>query len=59
MDMKDNEETILGQSIVGCIEIDKTYTWNPETVLPGVERKDILGIEAPFWAEFIYTPEDI
>ena len=59
MDMKYNEDTILGQSSVGYIEIDKTYNWNPETILPGVKRKDILGVEAPLWTEFIYTPEDI
>ena len=44
---------------MGYVEVDKTYNWNPETILPGVDKDSILGVEAPLWTEFIYTREDI
>jgi hexosaminidase len=59
MDMKYNQQTTLGQSSVGYIEVDKTYQWHPETVLPGVDKNSILGIEGPCWTEFIYTQDDL
>ncbi len=42
----------------GMTPLKKTFDFNPE--LPGVTRKDcILGIEAPLWAEYVESENDI
>jgi hexosaminidase len=39
--------------------VDSAYTWDPATLVPGIGRENILGIEAPLWTETIVTMDDI
>ncbi len=59
LDMKYNSTTTLGLKWAGYIEVDTAYTWNPETLIPGVSRKDILGIEAALWSETVTNLDEI
>jgi hexosaminidase len=59
MDMQYDSTTKLGLHWAAYIEVDKAYDWNPATLVNGIERKDIIGVEAPLWTETIVTMEDI
>lgn len=49
----------LGLHWAGYIELDSAYIWHPATMVPGISRDDILGIESPLWSETIKTLDDI
>ncbi|MCM5664426.1 beta-N-acetylhexosaminidase [Galbibacter mesophilus] len=53
MDMKYDSLTKLGLNWAGYIDVETGYNWNPDEILTGVTRKDILGVEAPLWTETI------
>ena len=59
MDMQYDSTTKLGLHWAGFIEVDSAYIWNPTTVQEGVERKNIMGVEAPLWSETLVTRQDI
>lgn len=59
MDMQYDSTTRLGLHWAAYIEVDKAYDWNPATLVTGIERKDIIGVEAPLWTETIATMDDI
>ncbi len=59
MDMKYDSTTVLGLKWAGFIEVDHAYTWSPDTVVPGLQKEQILGIEAPLWSETLEKIEDI
>jgi hexosaminidase len=59
LDMKYDSTTVLGLKWAGYIEVDTAYLWNPSSLIPGVQRSSILGIEAPLWSETISTIEEI
>lgn len=59
MDMQYDSTTKLGLHWAAYIEVDEAYNWNPATLVSGIERKDIIGIEAPLWSETIATMNDI
>jgi hexosaminidase len=59
IDMKYDSATILGLHWAGYIEADKAYNWNPETLVPGIGRDKILGIEAPLWTESITNLKEL
>jgi len=59
LDMKYNESSPLGLDWAGYIELDSAYSWDPLTMVKGVTKEDILGIESPLWAETIQTIDDI
>lgn len=59
MDIKYHEDTKLGLNWAGYIEVDKAYSWNPDTIASNIMGEDILGIEAPLWTETVETMDDI
>ncbi|MGZ5221607.1 MAG: beta-N-acetylhexosaminidase [Chitinophagaceae bacterium] len=59
MDMQYDSTTRLGLHWAAYIEVDKAYSWNPSTLVSGIERKDIIGVIAPLWTETIANMNDI
>ncbi|WP_082569103.1 beta-N-acetylhexosaminidase [Microbacterium sp. Root180] len=43
----------------GPTSVQRAYDWEPSDVVEGIEESDILGVEAPMWAETIRTAADI
>ncbi len=59
IDMKYDSTTVLGQKWAGYIEIDSSYIWDPATLVPGIGKENILGVEAPLWTETITNMEEL
>lgn len=59
LDMKYEESTPLGLFWAGYTSVQKSYSWDPGTEIPGVNDNNILGVEAPLWTETIRTMDDI
>ncbi len=59
LDMKYDSATTLGLKWAGYIEVDTAYIWNPATLVAGINKSNILGIEAPLWSETISTMDEI
>jgi hexosaminidase len=59
IDMKYDSTTTLGLNWAGYIEVDSAYIWDPATLVPGIGKDNILGIEAPLWTETITTMDEI
>ena len=58
MDMKYNPRTPIGYRWAGYIDVKKSYSWRPDTLLD-ISKEQILGIEAPLWTETVKTLDDI
>lgn len=43
----------------GPTSVQRAYDWEPAAIIDGIEESDILGVEAPMWAETIRTAADI
>lgn len=52
-DMQYDSTSIFGLHWAAYIEIDDAYNWNPATLVPGIAYDNIVGVEAPLWAETI------
>jgi hexosaminidase len=59
LDMKYNENTPLGLSWAGFIEVADAYGWDPGGYLQGVPEASILGVEAPLWSETLENSDHI
>lgn len=59
LDMQYDSTTKLGLHWAAYIEVDKAYNWDPTTLVNGIVKENILGIEAPLWSETISTLDDI
>jgi hexosaminidase len=59
MDMKYDAASPLGLDWAGLIEVETGYAWDPVKVLPGIVEENMLGVEAPLWAETLEDIEDI
>jgi len=59
LDMKYDKQTKLGQDWAALIEVDQSYDWNPATLVSGIARENILGLEAPLWTETITNMDEI
>jgi hexosaminidase len=53
LDMQYDSTSQYGLHWAGYIEVDSGYLWDPTTIAPGIEREDIIGIEAPLWSETV------
>ncbi|GHB88564.1 beta-N-acetylhexosaminidase [Persicitalea jodogahamensis] len=53
LDMQYDSTSKYGLHWAAYIELDSAYNWEPSTMVSGVSRKDILGVEAPIWTETI------
>ncbi len=59
LDMQYDSTTKLGLHWAAYIEVDKAYNWNPTTLVNGIGKENILGIEAPLWSETISNSDEI
>jgi len=59
LDMKYDENTPLGLSWAGFIEVADAYGWDPGTYLTGVPESAIRGVEAPLWSETLENSDHI
>ena len=59
MDMKYDSISPLGLNWAGYLEVDRAYDWTLAGKVEGINKEDIIGIEAPLWAETIETIDDI
>jgi hexosaminidase len=59
LDMKYDSTTALGLNWAGNIEVDHGYNWYPESLIPGVEKENILGIECPLWTETVTNMDEV
>lgn len=53
LDMQYDSTSTFGLHWAAYIPVDSAYIWNPQAYAAGIEKKDILGIEAPLWSETI------
>ncbi|WP_373515863.1 beta-N-acetylhexosaminidase [Persicitalea sp.] len=53
LDMQYDSTSKFGLHWAAYIEMDSSYNWEPSTMVPGVTKDDILGVEAPIWSETI------
>jgi hexosaminidase len=58
-DMQYDSTTPLGLHWGGYIDVDKAYDWNPTEFVKGITEAEVVGIEAPLWAETIKKYADI
>jgi hexosaminidase len=59
LDMKYDENTVLGLDWAGLIEVRTAYDWNPGPHVTGVPVSAVLGVEAPLWSETLRSIADI
>ncbi len=59
LDMKYDTATRLGLHWAGYVNVKRAYNWEPDTLIKGVTKDDIAGIESPLWTETITSLKDI
>ncbi|SFB11108.1 beta-N-acetylhexosaminidase [Algoriphagus aquimarinus] len=59
LDMQYDSTSRLGLHWAAYIELDDSYNWDPATYADGINKTDILGVEAPLWTETITNRADI
>jgi hexosaminidase len=59
IDMKYDSTTVLGLHWAGYVEVDSSYIWNPATLVPGIKKENILGVEAALWTETITNMDEL
>lgn len=59
LDMQYDSTTKLGLHWAAYIEIDNAYNWDPATLVPGIQKENILGIEAALWSETVTNMDEI
>ncbi|MBY0435495.1 MAG: beta-N-acetylhexosaminidase, partial [Cyclobacteriaceae bacterium] len=59
MDMSYDSTQRLGLHWAAYIEVDSAYIWDPATLIPGIGRDNIIGIEAALWSETITNIDEI
>ena len=53
LDMKYDSLTVSGLKWAGYVPVEKGYSWDPVALVEGIEKEDILGVEAPLWSETV------
>ena len=60
LDMKPTESIELGLTWAnGPTSVERSYSWEPSSLIAGIGEDDILGVEAPLWTETIRNLEAI
>ena len=59
IDMKYNKSTKLGLHWAAYIEVDEAYNWDPASLVPGLGKEHIVGVEAPLWTETLTNIDEI
>jgi len=52
-DMKYDDNTELGLKWAGLVDVRTAYDWDPATFFKGIVESNIIGVEAPIWAETV------
>ncbi len=53
LDMQYDSTSTYGLHWAGYVEVDKAYNWDPAKLIPEIKKENIIGIEAPLWAETV------
>jgi hexosaminidase len=59
LDMKYDDQTLLGLHWAGLVPLKQAYDWDPVTLVPGAMGGAVLGIEAPLWTETTAHMRDV
>jgi hexosaminidase len=59
LDMQYDSTSRIGLNWAAYIEVDSSYQWDPAKLVPGIEREQIMGVEAPLWTETVVNMDDI
>lgn len=59
LDMQYDSTTKLGLHWAAYIEVDSAYIWDPTTLVPGIGKENIIGVEAPLWSETVTNMDEI
>lgn len=59
MDMKYDTLTSIGLKWAGLITVKTGYDWNPASLVEGIDKDDIYGVEAPLWGETLTSMDDV
>jgi hexosaminidase len=59
LDMQYDSTSRLGLHWAAYIEVDESYNWDPASQVDGIEKNQIMGVEAPLWSETLDTMDDI
>ncbi len=51
LDMKYDPSTPYGLSWAGYVNVQRSYSWNPSTLIANLPESAIAGVEAPLWTE--------
>ncbi|MFJ4319690.1 beta-N-acetylhexosaminidase [Streptomyces lavendulae] len=58
LDMKYDTATKPGLAWAGYVPVQRSYSWNPGSYLPGLPESAVLGVEAPLWTETVANRSD-
>ena len=59
LDMSYDSTSKFGLHWAAYTEVDSAYQWNPATLIDGISKENILGIEAPLWSETISNMDEV
>ena len=59
LDQKYDSVSKYGLHWAAYISVDSAYIWSPEKYIKGINKEQILGVEAPLWSETINTREEL
>ena len=59
LDMQYDSTSPLGLHWAAYIEVDKAFNWDPASLVPGLGKENIIGIEAPLWSETVTNLDEI
>ena len=59
LDMKYDTLSKYGLNWAGLIPVDTGYVWTPERYVQGINKENILGIEAPLWSETVSNMDEV
>lgn len=59
IDMQYDKTTKLGLHWAGYIEVDVAYNWDPATLIQGIGKENIIGVEAVLWTETLTNINEI
>lgn len=59
LDMQYDSLSKFGLHWAAYVPVDSAYMWTPEKYVNGINKDDILGVEAPLWSETISNMEEL
>ncbi|PXX28258.1 family 20 glycosylhydrolase [Arenibacter sp. ARW7G5Y1] len=59
LDMQYDTLSKYGLHWAGYISVDTGYVWTPERYVQGINKENILGVEAPLWSETISNMDEL